>query len=161
MVKKVFISHRGNISGPNPERENTPDYICEALDAGYFVEVDVWFVDGEWFLGHDGPQHKTHLAFLRMPGLWLHCKNIEAVDILLKYRANIPIGDFIAPNIHFFWHQYDDMTMTSSGVPWIYPGKTIPGWSAIAVLPEKVPGWDISQAGGICSDYIERYKCGF
>jgi hypothetical protein len=53
----ILISHRGNISGPNPERENHPDYILEALQAGYEVEIDVWFVDGKFKLGHDGPQY--------------------------------------------------------------------------------------------------------
>ncbi len=39
-----LISHRGNISGKLPERENTVDYIQEALGLGYDVEVDVWMV---------------------------------------------------------------------------------------------------------------------
>ena len=38
-----LIAHRGNIDGPNPERENSPEYIEEALKAGYDVEVDVWY----------------------------------------------------------------------------------------------------------------------
>ena len=39
----IFISHRGNLEGPNPERENNPDYISEALERVYSVEVDVWY----------------------------------------------------------------------------------------------------------------------
>ena len=35
----ILISHRGNISGPNPERENHPEYIFEALQAGYDVDI--------------------------------------------------------------------------------------------------------------------------
>ena len=31
----ILIAHRGNINGPNPERENTVSYIQEALDKGY------------------------------------------------------------------------------------------------------------------------------
>ena len=30
-----LIAHRGNISGPEPERENTMDYIEEAIQLGY------------------------------------------------------------------------------------------------------------------------------
>ena len=48
----IYIAHRGNIRGPNPERENSPDYIDEAIQSGYYVEVDVrmdaipvWIVD--------------------------------------------------------------------------------------------------------------------
>ena len=31
----IKISHRGNISGPNEEIENKPEYIKEALKGGY------------------------------------------------------------------------------------------------------------------------------
>ena len=43
-----LISHRGNLEGPNPERENHPDYIYGALQAGYDVEIDVWWVEGKF-----------------------------------------------------------------------------------------------------------------
>ena len=39
----IHISHRGNINGKIIERENSPDYIEEAVTAGYFCEVDVFF----------------------------------------------------------------------------------------------------------------------
>ena len=32
-----LIAHRGNISGPNPKRENTPEYIEEAIEKGFDV----------------------------------------------------------------------------------------------------------------------------
>ena len=35
-----LISHRGNIDGPQPDRENSPNYINEAIEAGYNVEID-------------------------------------------------------------------------------------------------------------------------
>ena len=38
-----FISHRGNLYGPNPKLENKPTYIIEALKMGFDVEVDVFF----------------------------------------------------------------------------------------------------------------------
>ena len=30
-----LIAHRGNISGPKPSQENNPEYIDEALFAGF------------------------------------------------------------------------------------------------------------------------------
>ena len=30
--EQVLISHRGNLNGKNKDRENSPDYIKEALD---------------------------------------------------------------------------------------------------------------------------------
>ena len=54
-----FISHRGNINGPEVNRENSIDYINSAIDKGYDVEVDVWFKKGEFYLGHDEPMYRV------------------------------------------------------------------------------------------------------
>ena len=42
----LFISHRGNLSGPQPENENKVSYIQAAIDKGFSVEVDVIDFDG-------------------------------------------------------------------------------------------------------------------
>ena len=49
----LLISHRGNINGKFESYENEPNYIDKALSLGYDVEVDVWFVDDNFYLGHD------------------------------------------------------------------------------------------------------------
>ena len=36
-----LIAHRGNLSGPDRERENTTDTIRKALEEGFDVELDV------------------------------------------------------------------------------------------------------------------------
>ena len=142
-----LISHRGNLHGPRPELENLPSYILEAEYAGYDVEIDVWFVDGRFYLGHDAPTHVIHKDFLLDAGLWCHAKNLPALVEMLK-----------TPNIHCFWHQEDDVVLTSQKYIWTYPGKTIAEYNAIAVCPERVVNWDISKAEGICSDYIANNK---
>jgi len=48
-----LISHRGNINGKNLERENSFPYIQEALQLGYEVEIDIWVINNEVYLGHD------------------------------------------------------------------------------------------------------------
>ena len=77
-----LISHRGNIDGKRPEYENKPSYIINALEKGYDVEVDVWGVAGDLFLGHDRPEHRVSVEFLSNQGIWSHCKNIEALSLL-------------------------------------------------------------------------------
>ena len=52
-----LIAHRGNIFGPNLDRENNPDYILEALDYGCDVEIDLWVKDNDLFLGHSSPEY--------------------------------------------------------------------------------------------------------
>ena len=59
-------------------------------------------------------------------------------------------------DIHCFWHQEDDVTLTSKGFMWTYPGKPLTDKS-ICVLPEKnnqIP----KKALGICSDCIVNYR---
>jgi len=74
----ILISHRGNILGKKKQLENNPDYIENALNLGYDVEVDVWSVDKQFYLGHDEPQYKIERSFLQNKKLWCHAKNIEA-----------------------------------------------------------------------------------
>ena len=50
-----LISHRGNIKEPNPKMENSPSYIDIAISSGYDVEIDIRFIDGKFYLGHDDP----------------------------------------------------------------------------------------------------------
>ncbi len=59
-------------------------------------------------------------------------------------------------NIHCFWHQNDDFTLTSKNIIWTFPGKKL-SLNSICVLPDL----DIKLDGlvmGICSDNITKYK---
>ena len=80
----ILISHRGNIDGPNPNLENKPSYILEAINKGYDCEVDFWFRDGKFILGHDEPQYEIPFEFIKnyYRKLWIHCKNKEALEKL-------------------------------------------------------------------------------
>lgn len=148
----IKIAHRGNVDGPNPSKENHPDYLKAALDLGYDVEVDVWLFDGKFLLGHDGPQYEVPASFLYNEHFWIHAKNIPALSEL-SYRAS-------SNNlINCFFHDTDDCVLTSHGWIWTYPGEIIVGPFAVAVMPEQVLGWDwdISKASGICTDYPNKY----
>jgi hypothetical protein len=144
--KMKLISHRGNLNGPNPKLENSPEYVLRALNQGFDVEIDVWFSNGEYFLGHDNPQFAIDEKFLQDDRLWCHAKNLQALDQML---AN--------GNIHCFWHQTDQVTLTSQNVVWTFPGeKQIRG--SICVLPET--STEINEnIIGICSDFIKEFKC--
>lgn len=142
----ILISHRGNLTGRVKERENSPDYIQEALDAGFDVEIDVWKSESKWYLGHDKPQYEVSYEFLRNPRLWCHAKNLEALYDM----------SFCDEKIHFFWHQKDDFTLTSKGFIWTYPGQQLTDHS-ICVLPERAEH-SFFSAYGVCSDYIMSYK---
>ena len=143
-------NYGGNLGGKQLNNENNPNYILRALTAGYNVEIDVWFIKGKFKLGHDEPIYDFPFELFEnhFSKLWLHCKNIEAM---------IALNEF--PNQHivnYFWHQEDDITLTSKGYIWAYPGKQ-PIKNSIAVMPELNKD-DLTQAIGICSDYIKDYK---
>jgi hypothetical protein len=148
-----FIAHRGNTNGPIPEKENSPDYIEQALEQGYDVEIDVWLVNGEIFLGHDAPQYQITPDFLmnHKDRLWCHAKNVDALFYLIKNR------DYF----HSFSHDKDPHVMTSRGLIWAYTGQPIDK-NTICVMPEQVPtayeDTDLANCYGICSDFIQQYK---
>lgn len=142
---KILISHRGNITGKNPQKENTPEYIEAALKLGYNVEIDVWYLNNELFLGHDKGIYKTSLNFLQDDRLWCHCKNIEALRFLLDN------------DVHCFFHKSDDVTLTSKGFIWTFPGKRLVPRS-FCVMPEYGYNGNLDECSGICSDFIEDYK---
>ena len=59
-----FISHRGNLSGPDIKNENKIDYISHAINSGFDVEVDIYYYKNKFYLGHDEPSYLTSLNFL-------------------------------------------------------------------------------------------------
>ena len=144
----ILISHRGNINGRILELENLPMYIDDAINFGYNVEIDVWTIDGIFYLGHDGPDHKIDPSWLndRSTKLWVHCKNIECIEYLVKNNSSL----------NYFWHQEDSVALTSKNYIWAYPGNQ-PIENSISVLPEIYED-DVSKCIGICSDFIENYK---
>ena len=138
----IYIAHRGNTVGPS-DKENHPDHITKALLNGYDVEIDVWRINGGYVLGHDEPQYPVSLNFLSNSRFWCHAKNPEALEMLLF------------DGCHCFWHQDDDYTLTSKGIPWVYPGKKLVS-NSVWVMPE------VSDIGnphrrtdiyGVCSDF--------
>lgn len=142
----ILISHRGNIDGSNPLFENTIQYINKAIELGFNVEIDVWYENNKWFLGHDNPQHEVNFDFLLSDKLWCHAKNIQA--LLGLKNGNIQ---------KYFWHENDKFTLTSNGLIWTYPGNVLTSQS-ICVLPELNNQKEFDEITGICSDFITRYK---
>ena len=144
----ILISHRGNINGRLESYENEPNYIDSAISKGYDVEIDIWIIEGIFYLGHDEPQYRITLDWLneRKDRLWIHCKNVEAVEFF----------NLLFETYNYFWHQEDTVTLTSKGFIWAYPGKQ-PINRSIAVMPELFND-DISQCLGICSDRIFNFK---
>lgn len=146
----ILIAHRGLTDGPDVNLENRPQQIELTLSKGIDCEIDVWKIKNEWFLGHDRPDYKVDGKFLDQPGLWLHCKNLDALlDLTGSLKHN------------FFWHQEDDFTLTSQHYIWTYPGKELTR-NSIAVQPEAKDDWWIwtkqcKDIAGVCTKYVYQF----
>ena len=60
-----LIAHKGNIDGPNTVTENHPEQIDKCINAGYDVEVDLWWDNAGFkmpldivYSAFDGPREK-------------------------------------------------------------------------------------------------------
>lgn len=143
----IKISHRGNIFGPQKEKENSPEYLWNAIESGYNVEADIWYIGKNFYFGHDAPEYKVDpiLLFTMSFHTWFHCKNFDALDVMSnEFNFN-----------KFFWHQQDDYTITSNGYIWTYPNKIVSKKSIIVVTDQSELSKYIDlDIYGVCSDYV-------
>lgn len=140
-----IISHRGNTDGKFPGWENEPSFINRAINLGFDVEIDLWYQNNTLFLGHDQPQYEIDLNWLRerITRIWIHCKNIEAVNYL--HQSNYPFN--------YFWHENDKMTMTSRGYIWCFPGTYTEKGITVELEYKKIP-----TVLGVCTDNPNKFK---
>jgi len=145
-----IISHRGNIAGSVPDKENRPSYIDVAIRLGYSVEVDVRAHYGALYLGHDESQYPISKTWAqdRAEWLWFHCKNLDAV----REMQNI--------GLKFFCHKADPYVMTSNDFIWVDDiNLELNDKCIIPLISNDVPfnpNWE--KAYAICTDYPEFYK---
>ena len=155
----LLIAHRGLVDGPDINKENTVSAISSARQEGYDVEIDVWYHNGSWWLGHDGPTTPVEFEWLmgmdRDDGIdthhvWIHAKSIKT---LYQLQAQEWPG-------HVFFHENDPTVLTSSGYLWTFPGQELTPLS-VCVMPEYTDAiLQIKQLNvyAFCSDWIHRIE---
>ena len=141
-----YIAHRGNIDGIQEERENSKDYIDEAIKLGYDVEIDLRTQDGSLFLGHDDPQYPVTIEWLlkRRNNLWIHAKDYESLITLSK------------TSLQYFYHSSEAYTLTSNGYIWSHDfNNEMTNMCIVPLLSrEEVEKYDQSNFFAVCSDFI-------
>lgn len=148
----IIISHRGNIDGREPEFENSPDFIDEAIKKGYDVEIDLRILDDELYLGHDFPQYKIDIFWLyeRRNSLWIHTKDYESI---------IKIID---TNLRFFFHEKESHTLISNtNLIWSHNLEEAGTKSVIPLLSKNDIKNYFSEpfdVFGVCTDYVLDFK---
>lgn len=150
-----IISHRGNIRGIVSEKENRPSYIDCAIQLGFDVEVDLRFINGEFWLGHDIPQYKIEPIWmeLRKKNIWFHCKDLQSASELIKLNS-----DFM-----FFCHIQDDFVIVNGGKLWVHDlSKRLDKNCIIPLLNlDECITYQNYDVYGVCTDYpatIEEFE---
>ena len=147
----IIISHRGNLDGPDKERENNPYFIDDCITKGFDVEIDLRTLNGELFLGHDVPEYKTNIEWLleRKKNLWIHTKDYESLKTIIKYKENLK----------FFCHEGDRFTLTSNGYIWSHDLKNQMTNECIIPLIdlEQVNLYQQKGFYAVCTDYV--FEC--
>jgi len=138
-----IISHRGNLEGINTELENKPEQITKVINVGFDVEIDLRTKNGKLFLGHDYPQYKIDYEWLETnnKSLWIHAKDYESVDFLRT------------TNFNWFWHDKDEMTLTSHGYIWSNIGKYVNNGITVCLDYQELPSYLL----GVCTDEPLKY----
>lgn len=153
----MIISHRGNLSGPNINLENTIESLSVCIQNNINIELDIWFIDNKFYLGHDKPEFEfSPISFkYGIINIFFHCKNINAFYELRKHFA-------YSSQVDLFMHDKDDATLTKNGWVWTYPGKEL-FKDSIAVMPELVSEeycdfvinlYKNKKIAGICTDRV-------
>lgn len=139
-MKPILISHRGNLNGYS-DFANSRENIKYLLNLGVFCEVDVWLINGDFFLGHDCPKEFIRESFLENNRLFVHSKNTAALHKMLQN-----------PKINCFWHEKDRHTITSHGFIWQEGYNDLTDRTIVVDL-SKNPDYN-ANCYGLCVDYF-------
>ena len=148
MIK--IISHRGNIDGPIPNKENRPSYIDCALSSGYNVEVDIRCIDGKYWLGHDTPDYQVNLEWInkRKDNIWFHCKDLESSS------------KFTSLDAICFCHTSDPYVLVNNSYIWVHDLTMKLDENCIIPLINQfdIINFNNKFVYGICTDYVTFCK---
>lgn len=97
-----IISHRGNLRGVDP-KENFPDRIKKVAET-FETEVDAWFINGLYYLGHDRPEFEVDKFFFMDSNLLVHAKTVATYLQLHRYS-----------DVNVFLQHQDGLAVSSGG----------------------------------------------
>lgn len=149
-----IICHRGNFQKKIVAEENKPELIDQLNKEGFDVEIDVWWKDGELWLGHDEPQYKITLDWLcGSPLRIIHCKDGLTFEYLLKKNGALGLG------LNLFYHTNEHYALTTRGQVIVLPGQDLLDGS-IQMMPEMssrvYSKEQKNKVFAVCSDAVKN-----
>lgn len=141
----ILYAHRGNVRGPQPAHANNPDYIDEAIELGFHVEVDLRTCNDDLFLGHDFSTYPVSMAWLkaRQKRLLIHAKDLATLLRLQK------------TDWHYFCHSREPFTLTSHQVIWHHDLSLPLSGIVPLITANHLRNAQRLRCFGICSDHVE------
>ena len=146
----MIIAHRCNLEGKS-DHENTLSGLIDCINQGFSVEIDVRYIGGKYYLGHDLPQEEisVYLMSSLSDRLFIHCKNIEALQHLRAYEQ-----------LNIFGHSEDEFVITSKGDVFCSVGTVHE--HTICVMPElskrSILIDNMINCSHVLTDYAYRYR---
>lgn len=153
--ESTIIAHRANIwgaTGPQDVGENSIEGIVAITELcpDLLIEVDVWYLNNQWFLGHDAPQTLVSEKWLQglASHLVMHAKNAHAMSECAKRQW------------HCFGHDEDRYVLTSRGWVWTYPDSQTPLFqNSVLVMPERIHRDITNIPHMMCTDLVYDLLC--
>jgi hypothetical protein len=139
------IAHRALIAGPDHKKENSIQTISSRCQQGLSSEIDIWFHEEEFWIGHDAPRERVTLEFLTSEFLWIHAKNGEAFYKLQKISNEKGLG------LRIFYHTQEHYALTTLGDTIILPG--VPDVDGFCYMMPEMDNVTPTVAAKICSDF--------
>ena len=139
----LYVSNKGNLSGKDPKKENTVEYLLEAAQAGYCIKTDLWAIKGRLVTGTDFPAYGIILEKFEKDKLLIQARNLPALLFLLEN------------GYHCFWRESDDIILTNKNFVLSFNNSLIP--KCIVMNPEENIISDWNNYLGLCSDFISGY----
>lgn len=145
----IIIAHRGNIDGPDSCNHDLKK-IADGIGQGYYMELDLWKIDGNFYFGHDTPEKLICLDDFDHPKVFFHLKNL--------FLPRLKFADA-------FSIDHDNFVLTLRGRLWCNYGAGF-AENSVVCAPELVKSEEPlenflrshQKAWGICTDYARTAK---
>jgi hypothetical protein len=69
--------------------ENNPEKLLSLIEEGYEIEIDLWYRDNNFFLGHDFPEYEIEESYLENSEFWIHCKDADTLEFMNQKKKHL------------------------------------------------------------------------
>lgn len=90
-MNKYLISNYGNINKIDENKECYPEYIKLAINKGYYVKINVFYINNNFYIGNNIPKYYIDINFLYEDKIFVNPMDIETEIEIYKYNDKLKI----------------------------------------------------------------------